>query len=97
LRIIAKRTIRAFWEKHPDSEQALRSWYKEASTASWRNPNQVKDHFGKASIIGNNKVVFNICENKYRLIVDIDYNKSWIFVRFIGKHSKYNMIDSSKI
>ncbi|MCK5068008.1 MAG: type II toxin-antitoxin system HigB family toxin [Bacteroidales bacterium] len=77
--------------------QALRTWYREASREIWHNPNQVKLHFGKASIIGNNRVVFNICDNKYRLIVEIDYPKSWIFIRFIGTHSSYDTINPHTI
>lgn len=93
VRIIAKRTIRDFWEKHPDSEQALKTWYKEASREIWNDPHQVKQHFRKASILGKNRVIFNICGNKYRLITEIDYSKSWIFVRFIGTHKYYDNID----
>ena len=97
VRIIAKKTIRKFWESNPDSEQALKTWYREASRENWQNPNQVKRHFGQASVIGKNRVIFNICGNKYRLITEIDYKKRWIFIRFIGTHDSYNKIDSRKI
>ncbi len=97
MRIIAKKTIREFWERHPDSEQALKTWHQEVSRAIWENPHMVKKHFSSASIIGEKRVVFNICGNKYRLIVEIDYTKSWVFVRFVGTHSTYNRIDASTI
>ena len=97
MRIISKKAIREFWEKYPDSEQPLRTWHTEASRLIWHSPNQVKMDFARASIIGNSRVVFNICGNKYRLIVEIEYKKSWIFIRFIGTHSDYDKIDATKI
>ena len=97
MRIIAKRTIREFWEKHPDSEQPLRTWYQEVSRVKWKDPHQLKQHFSAASIIGERRAVFNICGNKYRLLVEIDYLKSWVFIRFIGTHSAYNKIEATSI
>lgn len=69
------------------------TWYQESSREIWHDPHQIKQHFGHASILGKNRVVFNICGNKYRLIVEIDYPKSWIFIRFIGTHREYDKID----
>ena len=95
--IIAKKTIREFWEKHPDSEEALRTWFRESSGGNWRTPNQLKDHFGHARIIGSNRIIYNICGNKYRLIVEVNYQRGWFFIRFIGTHSEYNRIDPHTI
>ena len=97
MRIIAKKTIREFWESHPDSEQSLKSWYQEVSRAEWKNPRQVKQHFSAASIIGEKRVVFNICGNRYRLITHINYLRQWVFIRFIGTHNEYDKIDAEKI
>jgi mRNA interferase HigB len=97
MRIIAKKTIREFWEAYPDSEQSLKSWYQEVSRAEWKNPHQVKQHFSTVSILGERRAVFNICGNRYRLIVEIDYTKSWVFVRFIGTHKTYNKVDATSI
>ncbi len=97
MRIIAKRTIREFWEKYPDAEEALRTWYRESSRGKWQDPKHLKTHFGHARIIGANRVIFNICGNKYRLICEINYTRGWLFIRFIGTHSAYNKIDSKKI
>lgn len=97
MRIIAKRTIREFWEKHPDAKEALRTWYRESSKGRWHDPNQLKTHFGQAILLGANRVIFNICGNKYRLIAEINYTRGWIFIRFIGTHSAYNKINPKKI
>ena len=73
MRIIARRTLRVFWEKreYGDAEQALKAWFREASNADWANPSAVKASFGTASIVGNNRVVFNICGNKYRHVTRV--------------------------
>ena len=97
MRVIAKRILRDFWEKHNDSEQPLKTWYKDALKAKWKNPNDIKADYPKASILKSSRVVFNICGNKYRLIVAINYEREWIFIRFIGTHSEYDKIDANKI
>jgi mRNA interferase HigB len=97
MRVIAKKILRDFWEKYTDSEQQLKTWYKEASKANWNSPNKIKNDYTSASILKSGRVVFNICGNKYRLIVDINYERQWIFIRFIGTHKEYDTVDSDKI
>jgi mRNA interferase HigB len=96
-RIIAKRTLREFWENHADSEQYLKTWYETAKNSKWNSPNQVKMTYINASILKNNRVVFNIKGNSYRLIVKFNYVKQWAFIRFIGTHAEYDKIDADKI
>ncbi|HET8803157.1 MAG TPA: type II toxin-antitoxin system HigB family toxin [Aequorivita sp.] len=97
MRIIAKRTLREFWELNPDSEQQLFAWYNEVSKAEWESPNEIKKQYASASILKNSRVVFNICGNKYRLIVEINFPRKWIFIRFIGTHKEYDNIDANTI
>lgn len=97
MRVVAKKILRDFWEKYTDSEDQLKTWYKEASRAKWTNPNEIKASYTKASILKSGRVVFNICGNKYRLIVDINYPRQWIFIRFIGTQSEYDKVDADKI
>ncbi|MEA1878514.1 MAG: type II toxin-antitoxin system HigB family toxin [Bacteroidota bacterium] len=97
MRVVAKRILREFWEKHSDSEQQLKTWYKESSKAKWTNPAEIKSEYAKASILKSGRVVFNICGHKYRLIVDINYKRQWVFIRFVGTHSDYDKIDANKI
>jgi len=97
MRVIAKKVLREFWVKHNDSEQQLKTWYKEASKANWTKPAEIKSEYSKASILKSGRVVFNICGNKYRLIVDLNYERQWVFIRFIGTHTDYNKIDANKI
>ena len=97
MRIIAKSTLRAFWEKHPAAEYPLRSWFKEISAASFATPNDVKARYGNASIIANNRVVFNIKGNDFRLIVEIGYDSHIVFILFIGTHAAYDKVNAATI
>jgi len=96
-RIIAKSTLREFWEKHREAEQYLKTWYDTAKSSKWNSPNDIKKAYVSASILKNNRVVFNIKGNTYRLIVKFNYEKQWAFIRFIGTHSEYDKIDADKI
>lgn len=97
MRIIAVGTLRDFWEKYPDAEQQLKAWYDEAKVAEWRTPAAVKAQYGNASIIANNRVVFNIKGNDYRLIVAIAYKTGVIFIKFIGTHAEYDKVDAATV
>jgi mRNA interferase HigB len=97
MRIIAKRTLRAFWEKHPDAEQPFQTWYRTVELAEWRRPADVKSYYGSASILANNRVCFNIAGNKYRLIVKIEYAFRIVYIRFVGTHAEYDAIDASRV
>jgi mRNA interferase HigB len=97
MRILSRSTLRTFWENHSDAEEALKTWYDEASHAHWHSPVEIKAIHRNASIIGNNRVVFNIKGNKYRLIVSIRYDIGIVFIRFIGTHAEYDKVDAEKI
>lgn len=96
-RIFAKSTLRGFWEKHAETEQYLKTWYDTALKSRWDSPNDVKNTYANASILKNGRVVFNIKGNAYRLVVKFNFEKQWIFIRFIGTHSEYDKIDANNI
>ena len=97
MRVIAKKILREFWEKHTDCEQQLKAWFQEASKAEWANPNEIKAEYTSASIVGNDRVVFNIKGNTYRLIVKINFDYRMVRVRFIGTHAEYDKINAKAI
>jgi mRNA interferase HigB len=97
LRVIAKKTLRDFWIKHSDCEQQLKAWYQEAAKALWAGPKDIKTEYPTASFLQNNRVVFNIKGNHYRLIVRINYNYKIVWIRFVGTHAQYDKIDANKI
>jgi mRNA interferase HigB len=97
LRVIAKKILRDFWSRHPDCEQQLKSWYREAENANWKSPSEIKREYPAASILENNRVVFNIKGNNYRLIVRINYHYQMLWIRFIGTHAQYDRTDATTI
>lgn len=97
LRVIAKKILREFWQKHTDCEQQLKAWYHETSKAKWKNTQDIKREYPTASFIADNRVVFNIKGNRYRLICKINYNYQMVWIRFIGTHTGYDTIEATKI
>ena len=97
MRIIAKRTLRDFWELHPDAEDPLLAWYREVVCEDWDTPAKVKEKYRSASIIGGNRVVFNIKGNSYRLVVKINYPYRVVYVRFVGTHAEYDAVDVEEV
>lgn len=96
-RIFAKSTLREFWEKFPDTEQYLKTWYDTAMSSDWKSPSDVKRAYANASILKNSRIVFNIKGNSYRMVTKFNYEKQWIFIRFIGSHKEYDLIDANTI
>jgi mRNA interferase HigB len=97
MRIISKKMLKEFWEIHPDTEQPLRAWHSKASKADWKSTSDVKNDYRNASFIANNRVIFNIKGNQYRLVVVINYQYRIIYIRFVGTHIEYDNIDVSTI
>ena len=97
MRVIAISTLRRFWQQHPMAEMPLRAWYAEARRARWERPGEIKAVRRNVSIIANNRVVFNIKGNDYRLVVAVRYDKQIMFIRFVGTHAESNRIDASAI
>ena len=97
MRIIARRTLREFWEQHRQAEQPLKAWFREAAASDWAGPEDVKRRYGHASILNGNRVVFNIAGNRYRLVVQINYDFKIIYIRFVGSHEAYDKIDAETI
>ena len=97
MRVIAKRTLRQFWEQYPDAQGPRKAWHAEAIKAHWEHPQQIKEHFGSASILKGGRVVFNIGGNKYRLVLAVDYGRQACYVKFIGTHRQYDAIDAETV
>lgn len=96
-RIFSKGTLRDYWEQHPDSEQYLKTWYDTVLNSDWKNPAEVKQTYANASILKDNRVVFNIKGNSYRLILKFNFEKQWIFILFIGTHAVYDKMNANTI
>ncbi len=92
MHVISRKTLQDFWGRMPDSEVALRAWFHEAEGASWQNSAELKSKYGSASIVSSERVVFNICGNKYRIVVLMDYIRRGMLIRFVGTHEQYDKI-----
>jgi mRNA interferase HigB len=97
--IIARRTLREFWDQrsHRDAEQPLRAWFAEVRRAVWRTPADIKLAHRNASFVGSDRVVFNVGGNKYRLVVAVKYSAQLVFIRFVGTHAEYDDIDAEEV
>jgi|SRR5690606_604324 len=96
MRIVTYKRIQEFSVKHPDSENALNFWYHTTTAKEWDNLNDIKQTFNSVDYVGNNRYVFTIKGNDYRLIAIISFNAKKVYIRFIGTHSDYNKIKDIK-
>lgn len=97
MRVISVSTLKAFWKRHPDAEQPLKAWFDEARTAAWSTPSDIKRRYRTASILKNRRVVFNIKGNDYRLVVAVAYRLQIVYVKFVGSHREYDVVDAETI
>lgn len=97
MRVIAKRTLVKFWERNKEAEQPLLAWHDIVKEANWKNFNDVKTVFKNSSIVGNDRLVFNIKGNDYRLVVKADFKWRVFYIRFIGTHKEYDKLDIKNI
>jgi mRNA interferase HigB len=99
MHVISKRTLTDFGElpNRQDAREPLDAWYREAKRAKWNSFGDVKRTYASASVVANDRVVFNIHGNKYRLIVALNYAAGIVYIKFIGTHAQYDQIDASTI
>jgi mRNA interferase HigB len=98
MQVIAVRTLRLFWEAHPQAEGPLRTWFAEVRRAEWRGPAEVKKQFGtKVDFVGDNRAIFDLGGNKYRLVVHVSYRFKRVLVKFVGTHAEYDRIDPETV
>ena len=98
MQVIARRTLKRFWARHPQPEGPTRAWLAIASAARWTRPEDIKRRFGSTvDFVGDNRVVFDLGGNKYRLVVHISFTSSRVLVKFIGTHADYDRIDPESV
>lgn len=99
MQILALKTLRDFWTKYLDAEKPLRTWYKLVSSARWTKPNEIKVAFGaNVDFVGDNRVIFDIGGNKYRLVVRVVYDPFYrVMIKFVGTHKDYDSIDPETV
>lgn len=94
MRIISRPRLIEFWKKHPDAETPLRIWFKKVEQSKWKSINDLKHGFPTADYVGNDRVVFDIKGNHYRIVVLIFFSGQKMYIRFVGTHAEYDKIDA---
>jgi mRNA interferase HigB len=97
VRIVALKALRDFWTKHPRAEGSMTEWYEFVRCAQWRGPQDVKCDFAAASFVANNRIVFNVGGNKYRVVVVALFRSGALYIRFVGTHAEYARIDVTEV
>jgi mRNA interferase HigB len=98
MRVLLRSALRKFWQRHPQAEGNLRAWYAIVSRAQWRSPNDVKRQFGRiVDFVADNRVIFDIGGNKYRLVVHVSYRFQRVLVKFVGTHAEYDQIHPEQV
>lgn len=97
MQIIASKTLRQFWEKHPNFEQTLKAWAHEVRSAQWQQPSDIKQMYRSASVLKNRRAIFNIKGGSYRLIVAIAFKYGIVYIKFIGTHDDYNKVNAETV
>ena len=94
MRIIKRKTLTAFYEKHADAETEMEEWYRKMQKAQWNNFSDVKRTFNTVSSVGNQRYVFDIKGNNYRIVTIIKFQIKMVYIRFVGTHPEYDKIES---
>ena len=97
MNIYNRSSLILFYTRHPDCKETLEKWYHDVLSKNWKKPAEVTRDFNTARTIGNNRAIFKINRNDYRLIVEINYAKGWLFIKFIGTHAEYDAVTAETV
>lgn len=98
MQVIARRTLKRFWTRHPHAEGLIRAWLATAGAAGWTSPQDIKGQFGSTvDFVGDNRVIFDLGGNKYRLIVHVSFTFGRVLVKFIGTHVEYDRVNPETV
>ncbi|KAB0567273.1 type II toxin-antitoxin system HigB family toxin [Brucella pituitosa] len=98
MQIIAKSTLKKFWEQHAQAETPLKTWHAIVSKADWTSPADVKAIFGTTvDFVSDNRIIFDISGNKYRLIVHVAYTYKRVLIKFVGTHKDYDRVNPETV
>lgn len=97
MRIIALRTLREYWETHASARPALQAWADHLRQVEWNSPDDLARDYGRDALLPDQRAVFKIKGNQFRLVVRVNYQHHLVFIRFIGTHAEYDRIDATRI
>lgn len=97
MNIYNRSSLVAFYKKHSDCKETLEKWYHDVLSKTWKKPGDITRDFTTARTVKNNRAIFKINDNDYRLIVEINYQKRWLFIKFIGTHAEYDKVTAETV
>ena len=97
MKIVARRMLREFWIRHPEAKGPLAAWFHAVRQAKWTGPADIRSQFRTADFVGDNRVIFDIGGNKFRLVVHIYYPHQIVRTKFVGTHRQYDRIDPETV
>ena len=98
MNVIARRVLQEFWERYPRAKAPLSIWYQIVSKGDWTGPADLKAAFGNnVDFVGDNRAIFDIGGNKYRLVVHFSYRFKTALIKFVGTHTDYDGIDAETV
>ena len=97
MRIVGTRALRRCWEKHNQARKPLQAWHAIVEKAMWDGPQDIRNQFGSADFVANNRVIFNIGGNKFRLVALVAYGAKAVYVKFADTHAEYDKIDPATV
>ncbi len=96
MQLVNLEVLEALKQAHADTRGALDAWRSEVEKACWASPQDVKDRFSTASFLGDNRIIFNIKGNSYRLVVKVRFRNGVVLIEWGGRHAEYDKKDFSK-
>lgn len=97
MNVVAKKTLKAFWAIHPKAEGPMVAWHDHVKAAQWRSPQDIRDDFRSADFVGDNRVVFDVGGNNYRIVARVSYTYKVVMIKFVGTHKAYDKIDPATV
>jgi mRNA interferase HigB len=98
MQVVARRALKLFWEIHPSAARPLKAWFAVVSKATWSGPAEIKVQFGATvDFVADNRVIFDVGGNKYRIAVHVAYRFKRVLIKFVGTHAEYDRIDPESV
>jgi len=95
--VVSIKRLQEFWARHPKAKPSLSGWYKIVKAAEWTSPQDIRDQFNSVDFVSDNRVIFDVGGNNYRVVARVSYTYKQVLVKFVGTHKEYDDIDPEKV
>jgi mRNA interferase HigB len=97
MNVVSRPVLVAFWTRRPLARVPLEAWYRIAKAAEWKDTHDIRADFNSVDFVADNRVIFDIGGNKYRLVVRVSYRFKQVLIKFVGTHAEYDLIDPATV